>query len=255
MGSSNYVAWASSVELWCKGQGVKDHLPNIACVVDEKAKPSGEDAKAKAQWEKVDAQLCSLLWRSIDSKLMPLFCPFQTCYSVWKKARALYTNDISRFYDVISHDTLILALHVNLSKGCLFPVNIVSYIQSLAAITSICVSFPSEDWEIADSTLQFWCSLAGYILGLDADRGENVKSVKILFFPVFSALLDALLLRSQVDDSTFYGEGAMVELPDTLEQFRMSLTELLVDVCQLLGSAAFIQKVSLGWLITLCCFK
>lgn len=20
-----------------------------------------------------------------------------------------------------------------------------------------CVSFPSEDWEIADSTLQFWC--------------------------------------------------------------------------------------------------
>lgn len=109
-----------------------------------------------------------------------------------------------------------------------------------------CVSFPSEDWEIADSTLQFWCSLAGYILGLDADRGENVKSVKILFFPVFSALLDALLLRSQVDDSTFYGEGAMVDLPDTLEQFRMSLTELLVDVCQLLGSAAFIQKIFLG---------
>ncbi|XP_055802816.1 transportin MOS14 isoform X2 [Solanum dulcamara] len=109
-----------------------------------------------------------------------------------------------------------------------------------------CVSFPSEDWEIADSTLQFWCSLAGYILGLDVDCGENVKSVKILFFPVFSALLDALLLRSQVDDSTFYGEGVMVDLPDTLEQFRMNLMELLVDVCQLLGSAAFIQKIFLG---------
>ncbi|PHT57124.1 hypothetical protein CQW23_05610 [Capsicum baccatum] len=109
-----------------------------------------------------------------------------------------------------------------------------------------CVSFPSEDWEIADSTLQFWCSLAGYILGLDVDHGENVKSVKILFFPVFSALLDALLLRSQVDNSTFYGEGVMVDLPDTLEQFRMNLTELLVDICQLLGSAAFIQKIILG---------
>ncbi|KAH0664854.1 hypothetical protein KY285_026060 [Solanum tuberosum] len=72
MGSSNYLAWASSVELWCKGQGVQDHLTNIACVVDEKAKASGEDAKAKAQWE---------------------------------KARALYTNDISRFYDVISRMT------------------------------------------------------------------------------------------------------------------------------------------------------
>ncbi|KAM3253440.1 transportin MOS14 isoform X1 [Capsicum annuum] len=109
-----------------------------------------------------------------------------------------------------------------------------------------CVSFPSEDWEIADSTLQFWCSLAAYILGLDVDHGENVKSVKILFFPVFSALLDALLLRSQVDNSTFYGEGVMVDLPDTLEQFRMNLTELLVDICQLLGSAAFIQKIILG---------
>lgn len=90
------------------------------------------------------------------------------------------------------------------------------------------------------------CSLASYILGLDVDRGETVKSIKILFFPVFSALLDALLLRSQVDDSTFYGECVMIDLPDTLEQFRMNLTELLVDVCQLLGSAAFIQKIFLG---------
>ncbi|XP_070023691.1 transportin MOS14 isoform X4 [Nicotiana sylvestris] len=109
-----------------------------------------------------------------------------------------------------------------------------------------CVSFPSEDWEIADSTLQFWCSLASFILGLDVDSGENAKSVKVLFFPVFSALLDALLLRSQVDDSTFYGDGVMVDLPDSLEQFRMNLTELLVDVCQLLGSTAFIQKIFLG---------
>ena len=55
--------------------------------------------------EKVDAQLCSLLWRSVDSKLMPLFRQFQTCYLVWEKARALYTNDISRYYDVISRMT------------------------------------------------------------------------------------------------------------------------------------------------------
>ena len=61
IGCSNYLAWASSVELWCKGQGVQDHLTNNACVVDEKTKSSDEGAKAKAQWEKVDAQLCSLL--------------------------------------------------------------------------------------------------------------------------------------------------------------------------------------------------
>ncbi|WMV42368.1 hypothetical protein MTR67_035753 [Solanum verrucosum] len=65
MGSSNYLAWASSIELWCKGQGVQDHLINNACVVDEKAKASEADDKANAQWEKVDAQLCSLLWHRI----------------------------------------------------------------------------------------------------------------------------------------------------------------------------------------------
>lgn len=31
MGSSNYLAWASSVELWCKGQGVQDHLMEKVC--------------------------------------------------------------------------------------------------------------------------------------------------------------------------------------------------------------------------------
>ncbi|XP_070006743.1 uncharacterized protein [Nicotiana sylvestris] len=96
MGGSNYLVWASSVELWCKGQGVQDHL----------IKQSSEgDEKAITLWAKIDAQLCSILWRSIDSKLMPLFCPLQTCYLVWAKARTLYANDISRFYDVISRMT------------------------------------------------------------------------------------------------------------------------------------------------------
>lgn len=95
MGSSSYLAWASSIELWCKGQGVQDHITNNVCWVNETGKSSEEHTKAKAQWEKVDAQLCSLLWCSIDSMLMPLFCPYQTCYTVWKKACALYADDIS----------------------------------------------------------------------------------------------------------------------------------------------------------------
>ncbi|XP_042502034.1 transportin MOS14 isoform X4 [Macadamia integrifolia] len=61
-----------------------------------------------------------------------------------------------------------------------------------------CVAFPSEDWEIPDSTLQFWCSLASYVLGLDTDKGNSRKTVEEMFFPVFSALLDALLLRAQL---------------------------------------------------------
>lgn len=49
MGSLNYLAKASSIELWYKGQGVQNNLKNKASVVDEKAKSSAEDTKSKKQ--------------------------------------------------------------------------------------------------------------------------------------------------------------------------------------------------------------
>ncbi|WRX20292.1 Exportin-1/Importin-beta-like - like 2 [Theobroma cacao] len=113
-----------------------------------------------------------------------------------------------------------------------------------------CVAFPCEDWEIADSTLQFWSSLASYILGLDVD-GTSKKNVEGMFFSVFSALLDALLLRAQVDESTLNDESGTFDLPDGLLQFRMNLVELLVDICQLLRPATFVQRLFFGgWFST-----
>jgi len=41
-------------------------------------------------------------------------------------------------------------------------------------------------------------SLASYILGLDAEGAKNRKHSEDMLFSVFSALLDALLLRAQV---------------------------------------------------------
>ncbi|WJX77760.1 hypothetical protein P8452_61037 [Trifolium repens] len=108
-----------------------------------------------------------------------------------------------------------------------------------------CVAFPSEDWEIADSTLQFWSTLASYILGIDIDHAKR-KHVEAIFSPVFSALLDSLILRSQVDDSTYNDEGRVIDLPDGLVHFRMNLVELLVDICHLLGSTIFMQKLVIG---------
>ncbi|XP_010249401.1 PREDICTED: transportin MOS14 isoform X2 [Nelumbo nucifera] len=109
-----------------------------------------------------------------------------------------------------------------------------------------CVAFPSEDWEIADSTLQFWCGLASYILGLDMVQGNSRKNMEDMFLPVFSTLLDALLLRAQVDDSTFNDDSGTSDLPDGLTHFRTNLAELFVDICQLLGSATFLQKLLCG---------
>ncbi|CAI9111638.1 OLC1v1011901C1 [Oldenlandia corymbosa var. corymbosa] len=120
--------------------------------------------------------------------------------------------------------------------------------EALLLVDSLlsCVAFPGEDWEIADSTLQFWSTLAACILVPDISIVGGGKDFQELFFPVYLALLDALLFRAQVDDSTFNDDGETVDLPDNLLQFRMNLVELLVDICQLLGSAAFLQKIFLG---------
>lgn len=108
-----------------------------------------------------------------------------------------------------------------------------------------CVALPSEDWEIADSTLQFWCSLATYLLSVEVGKA-NKNVAEEMFSPIFSALLDALLLRAQVDDPGYDGNNGALDIPDGLVQFRMNLEELLVDICQLLGSATFVQKLFCG---------
>ncbi|XP_074333449.1 transportin MOS14 isoform X3 [Apium graveolens] len=119
--------------------------------------------------------------------------------------------------------------------------------ESLALADSLlsCVAFSSEDWYIADSTLPFWSSIASSILELDV-HSEKRKSVEDVFFSIFAALFDALLLRAQVDDSTLDDAGKTVDLPDGLLQFRSNLVEVLVDICQLLKSAPLIQKIFFG---------
>ncbi|KAL6842920.1 hypothetical protein ACP4OV_027233 [Aristida adscensionis] len=120
--------------------------------------------------------------------------------------------------------------------------------QALALADALlrCVAFTSEDWEIVDSTLQFWCSLANFILGIDVKTAKR-NVVQELFSPVFSSLLDALLFRAQIDADEHGADGASC-IPDGLAQFRLNLEELLVDICLLLGAHTFINKLfSGGW--------
>ncbi|XP_020245625.1 LOW QUALITY PROTEIN: importin-13 [Asparagus officinalis] len=113
-----------------------------------------------------------------------------------------------------------------------------------------CVVFPSDDWEIPDSTLQFWCSLASYLLGSVSAKANCRRGLQEMFSPVFSALLDVILLRTKFDPEVDGGTG-MLDIPDGLIQFRMNLEELLVDICQLIGPASFVQKIfGGGWATT-----
>ena len=75
------------------GQGYSDHLVKNATNIEEK----NRDA-----WIKIDAQLCSMLWHSLEPKLLTLFQSCKTCYKVWNKAKSLYTDDIQRIYKVVS---------------------------------------------------------------------------------------------------------------------------------------------------------
>ena len=75
------------------GQGYEDHL-----ITPEDVIPNVD----KVQWKKIDAQLCSVLWQSIDPKILLHLRAYKTCFKFWNQAKVLYTNDIQRLYKVAS---------------------------------------------------------------------------------------------------------------------------------------------------------
>ena len=56
----------------------------------------------KVHWKKIDAQLCSVLWQSVDPKILLHLRAYKTCSKFWNQAKALYMNDIQRLYKVAS---------------------------------------------------------------------------------------------------------------------------------------------------------
>ncbi|RVW26667.1 Transposon Ty3-I Gag-Pol polyprotein [Vitis vinifera] len=93
VGSENYRSWSASVELWFMGQGYEDHL-----VTQEADIPEVD----RVQWRKIDAQLCSVLWQSVDPRILLHLQAYKTCFKFWTQAKGLYTNDIQHLYKVAS---------------------------------------------------------------------------------------------------------------------------------------------------------
>ncbi|RVW34537.1 Cleavage and polyadenylation specificity factor subunit 3-II [Vitis vinifera] len=75
------------------GQGYEDHL-----VTQEADIPEVD----RVQWRKIDAQLCSVLWQSVDPRILLHLQAYKTCFKFWTQAKGLYTNDIQRLYKVAS---------------------------------------------------------------------------------------------------------------------------------------------------------
>ena len=56
------------------GQGYEDHL-----ITPEDAIPNDD----KVQWKKIDAQLCRVLWQSVDPKILLHLRANKTCSKFW----------------------------------------------------------------------------------------------------------------------------------------------------------------------------
>ena len=89
------------------GQGYEDHL-----ITPEDAIPNVD----KVQWKKIDAQLCSVLWQLVDSKILLHLRAYKTCSKFWNQEKVLYTNDIQRLYKVASAIVNIRQQEVDLSN-------------------------------------------------------------------------------------------------------------------------------------------
>lgn len=83
-------------------QGFDDHL----------VKKGGDIvATERTKCNRIDTQLCSLLWNSLNPLLLNILHSCKTCWKVSTKAKALYTNDVQNMYhvfsDISSYNTII----------------------------------------------------------------------------------------------------------------------------------------------------
>ena len=55
----------------------------------------------KPEWEKLDYQLCAVLWQSVEPDILEILRSFKTCHSFSKKAQEIFANDIQSLFDAI----------------------------------------------------------------------------------------------------------------------------------------------------------
>ena len=50
-------------------------------------------------WEKMDYQLCDVLWQSVEPDVLEILRSFKTYRSFWKKAQDIFANGIQSLFD------------------------------------------------------------------------------------------------------------------------------------------------------------
>ena len=188
IGSENYLSWSASVELWFIGQGYEDHL-----ITPKDAIPNVD----KVHWKKIDAQLCSVLWQSVDPKILLHLRTYKTCSKFWNQAKVLYTNDIQRLYKVASAIVNIRQQDMDLS-------NYIGQIASLKEEFLTLMSFTSDVGAQQTQIDKFFMvlTLISLRLNLETVRDKILGSPSVPFLDdVFARLLRISSTQTLPSDS------------------------------------------------------
>ena len=138
------------------------------------------------QWKKIDAQLCSVLWQSVDPKILFHLLAYKTFSKFWNQAKVLYTNDIQRLYKVASAIVNIRQQDMDLSN----------YIGQIASLKKEFLTLMPLTSDVGAQQMQIdKCFMLLTLIGLCPDL-ETVRD-QILGSPSVPSLDDVLarLLR------------------------------------------------------------
>ena len=172
LNGKNYMDWQTAVEIWFLGQGLDDHLTKKAVDINT----ADQD-----QWKKADYQLVSLLWQSIDPKLLVHFRTYKTCYDIWKKARNVYSNDVQRLYDVV-HKLATLQMTEN---------DLPTYLtKSQSTIDEVKLLMTGDNMENKLDNMCMVFVLHGLYKDLESVRNQILTNPSI---PIVENLMDRLL--------------------------------------------------------------
>ncbi|KAJ7961528.1 UBN2_3 domain-containing protein [Quillaja saponaria] len=80
LNNSNYLQWSRAVEVYLIGQGYENQFTS------EPPKKGTEEAKA---WRKVDNQIISLLWNSMEPQIADV-CSHLTIKEIWDFVKTMY---------------------------------------------------------------------------------------------------------------------------------------------------------------------
>ncbi|RVW82270.1 Retrovirus-related Pol polyprotein from transposon RE1 [Vitis vinifera] len=152
----------------------------------------------KVQWRKIDAQLCSVLWQSVDPKILHHLRAYKTCFKFWNQAKWLYTNDIQRLYKVASSIVNVRQQDMDLS----------TYIGQIASLKEEFLTVMPFTTDVGDQRIQIdkffmVLTLIGLYSDLETVRDQILGSFSVPSLDdVFARLLRISSTQTLSSDNT-----------------------------------------------------